>query len=87
VIEANAMGTPAVVYKVPGLVDSVQDGRTGLICLQNSPQGLADQLTRGLLNNSLRESLAQGALEWSRQFTWQENAKGFLNILEGLNHE
>jgi glycosyltransferase involved in cell wall biosynthesis len=85
VIEANAMGTPAVVYKVPGLVDSVRDGRTGLVCQQNTPQNLADQIIHGLLDNILREKLAEGALEWSRQFTWQTNAKGFLDILEAVD--
>lgn len=31
VIEANSARTPAVVYNVPGLRDSVLDGETGLI--------------------------------------------------------
>lgn len=87
VIEANAMGTPAVVYKVPGLVDSVQAGKTGLVCRQNTPQDLADQITRGLLDYPLREKLAKGALEWSRQFTWKANAKSFLNVLEAVYEE
>jgi glycosyltransferase involved in cell wall biosynthesis len=87
VIEANAMGTPAVVYKVPGLVDSVQAGKTGLVCQQNTAQNLADQITRELLDHPLREKLAKGALEWSRQFTWQKNAEDFLKVLEGVNHE
>lgn len=82
VIEANTVGTPAVVYKVPGLVDSVQDNKTGLVCKQNTAQNLADQITRGLLDHPLREKLAKGALEWSRQFTWKANAERFLNVLE-----
>lgn len=87
VIEANAMGTPAVVYKVPGLVDSVQAGKTGLVCQQNTPQNLADLITHGLLDHSLREKLAKGALEWSRQFTWKANAESFLNVLETVYEE
>lgn len=87
VIEANALGTPAVVYKVHGLVDSVQDGKTGLITAQNDPKTLADQISRGLHDDSFREELSRGALEWSRQFTWQRNAEGFLKFLEDNNHE
>jgi len=87
VIEANAMGTPAVVYKVPGLVDSVQDGKTGLVCQQNTVQNLADQVTRVLIDHTLREKLAEGALEWSRQFTWETNAVNFLNVLETLDDQ
>ena len=32
VIEANAMGTPAIVYPVGGLVDSTVDGPIGSAC-------------------------------------------------------
>lgn len=87
VIEANAFGTPAVVYKVPGLVDSVQDGKTGLITPHNDPQTLAEEISRGLLDDSFREKLSRGALEWSRQYTWQKNAEGFLKVLEEDEHE
>jgi len=87
VIEANALGTPAVVYKVPGLVDSVQDGKTGLVTPHNDPQSLADKISSGLLDDSFREELSRGALEWSRQFTWQRNAEGFLKFLEDDKHE
>jgi glycosyltransferase involved in cell wall biosynthesis len=81
VIEANAVGTPAVVYNVPGLVDSVQDNATGLVCRQNSPKELANQITRILIDHSLRDKLGMEALRRSHQFTWQKNAQNFLNTL------
>jgi len=42
VIEANALGTPAVVYPVHGLVDSTVHGETGFICRGETPRDLAD---------------------------------------------
>ena len=81
VIEANAVGTPAVVYRVPGLVDSVQDETTGLVCRENTAQNMAEQLCRVLLDIELQERLSQQALEWSRQFTWERNAREFLSVL------
>lgn len=45
VTEANALGTPAVVYDVPGLRDSTRHGETGLVCAYNTPAALA----RGVL--------------------------------------
>jgi glycosyltransferase involved in cell wall biosynthesis len=41
VIEANAMGTPAVVYRVGGLVDSTVDGETGLVTREETPESVA----------------------------------------------
>jgi glycosyltransferase involved in cell wall biosynthesis len=38
VAESNAMGTPVVAYNVPGLRDSVIDGKTGVSVKDNSPQ-------------------------------------------------
>jgi len=40
ITEANCHGTPAVVYRVPGVVDAVKDGVTGLVCDPN-PESLA----------------------------------------------
>ena len=42
VTESNAMGTPAVAYNVPGLRDSIKDGKTGILVKENSPKCLAD---------------------------------------------
>src|SRR5262249_58020409 len=44
VIEANAMGTPAVVYPVGGLVDSTLHNETGIVSPAETPQSLADCL-------------------------------------------
>jgi len=40
ITEANCHGTPAVVYRVPGVVDAVKDGVTGLVC-DPTPEALA----------------------------------------------
>jgi glycosyltransferase involved in cell wall biosynthesis len=44
VIEANAMGTPAVVYPVAGLTESTLHGETGLVSEQETPESLAASL-------------------------------------------
>ncbi|GFP29956.1 hypothetical protein HKBW3S44_00767 [Candidatus Hakubella thermalkaliphila] len=80
VIEANAMGTPAVVYNVHGLRDSVHHGETGLICAENRPRALAQALVSLLKDESQRTRLAQSALQWSRKFTWDRTADEFLAI-------
>ncbi|MDB6065705.1 MAG: hypothetical protein JWR26_1913 [Pedosphaera sp.] len=44
VIEANAMGTPAVVYPVAGLIESTLHDQTGLISEKETPESLAASL-------------------------------------------
>ena len=41
VTEANAMGTPAIGYNVPGLRDSIKNDETGILVKNNSPYELA----------------------------------------------
>lgn len=44
VTEANSQGTPAIVYDVDGLRDSVRHDQTGLICEKNIPESMAEIL-------------------------------------------
>jgi glycosyltransferase involved in cell wall biosynthesis len=44
VIEANAMGTPAAVYPVAGLVESTLHDQTGIVSETETPESLADAL-------------------------------------------
>ncbi|MFH1367124.1 MAG: glycosyltransferase [Patescibacteria group bacterium] len=87
VSEAAACSTPSVVYKIPGLVDSVKDEETGLICEQNNPRSLSEQLRRLVENPALRDSLSKKALERSSKFNWPTAAEETLNILKNLSHE
>jgi glycosyltransferase involved in cell wall biosynthesis len=77
VIEANAMGTPAVGYAVPGLRDSISDEVTGLLVKSKSPKALADGANRLLSDTSTRRKLSTASLEWARGFSWDEAAKQF----------
>ena len=74
VLEANACGVPVVASRVPGLIDSVRDGETGILV----PYGDADEFARaalGLLQEpDRRERLGAEARAWARRFTWEEAA-------------
>lgn len=45
-IEAGAMGRPAVTTDVPGCRDIIRDGENGLLCLPRDAESLADALAR-----------------------------------------
>ncbi len=82
VIEANAVGTPAVGYAVPGLQDSIVHGDTGLLVRPLDPRALAEAAKQILCNPSTAEKFSRNALEWSRRFSWDEAAKEFDGFLE-----
>lgn len=81
VTEANSQGTPAIVYDVDGLRDSVKQGETGLISSKNTPKALAAAITEGLRNENEYERLRETALQWSRQLTLDRCYSEFTKIL------
>lgn len=70
VIEANAMATPTIAYRVAGLSDSVLDGRTGLLCPHGRPDGLANAILSLFASPERYRTMQRSALDWSGQFTW-----------------
>jgi glycosyltransferase involved in cell wall biosynthesis len=83
IIEANALGTPAIAYDVPGLRDSIIDGKTGLIVKENgNVEKLAEAIIRVLEDEPLRKTLSINALEYSKNFNWDRTAQEFEEILK-----
>lgn len=76
VMEAATAGTPAVAYRVPGLVDSVRDTETGWLC-DPSPDAMAATILRAL-RDPQRGPVAERARTWARRFTWEDTADGIL---------
>jgi len=68
VSEAARYGVPSVAYPVPGLVDAVQHGQTGIITDVAEPRALADAIVSLIQNPSLRKRLGQGAQKYLLQF-------------------
>lgn len=77
--EAAACGTPAVATRIPGHIDAVDQGRTGL--LADDREGLADALTAVLGDGALRERLGRGAVERTATHRWERSAQVILDAL------
>lgn len=80
VIEANLHGTPAVSFDVPGLAESIQQGKTGL--LAKNADDLVTKICNILTDKHLRDRLSTNASEWAREFSWDRSAKNSLRILQ-----
>lgn len=82
VTESNAMGTPAVAYNVHGLRDSVQDGHTGILVKENTPEQLAAETIALLRDRDRLAKLSYEALKQSRTFSWDKTAEAFDSIIK-----
>ncbi len=84
VLEANACGTPAVVFQVPGLRDAVLNEQTGFIVPEGDIKGFAEKISLLLKDLPLRERLSQHAIAWSQAFSWDAAARAMLTVLEDV---
>lgn len=80
VIEANACGTPAVAFDVPGLNESIVHGKTGRLADDDSE--FIDHLVDLLGSQDACKVLADEAQVWASRFSWEAAAASSLAILK-----
>jgi glycosyltransferase involved in cell wall biosynthesis len=80
VAEAAIRGTPAVGFDVPGLRDSVVNGRTGL--LVGSEGEFASAWASLALNNEARAAMGEAARERAERLHWSLAVEGFARVAD-----
>jgi glycosyltransferase involved in cell wall biosynthesis len=81
VTEAASQGTPAVVYNVDGLRDSVLHGEAGILAKQNNPQQLAAGIVTILSNQKRYDRLRHKAWTHSQTTTFTQSHTDFKKAL------
>lgn len=81
VTEAASQGTPAVVYDVDGLRDSVRNGKTGLVTNPN-PKALSGGIITALQDKKTYARLQSEAWQWSKQISFDTSYADFKKVLE-----
>jgi glycosyltransferase involved in cell wall biosynthesis len=84
VTEANAMGTPAVAYDVPGLRDSIIDGSTGTLVHAGDHVALAIEAVELLRNHIKRKTYSKNGLQHAKYFQWDKTVIEFLWVLRDV---
>lgn len=84
VIEANAMGTPAAVYPVAGLVDSTLNNETGVVAAGESPELLAARIVELTQKAGEYERLRRNAWERAKTFHWSKVLPPACDWLESM---
>ncbi len=74
-IEAGACGKPVIGTRVPGLVDSVRDGETGILVPPEDTDALADAICRVAEDGELRHRLGAAGRAWAKNFSWDRAAE------------
>lgn len=81
VTEANSQGTPAVVYDVDGLRDSVIANKTGTIVTDKDYAAMGRAINTLASDPSLYSCYRQAAWESSRQYTFENSYTDFAHII------
>ncbi len=81
VLEAAAVGTPAVVYNVNGLKDVVKNGRTGIVIKENVPREMAREAIK-LLSGKIRyRDYQKNGKAWVKSLNWPDVVKQSFDLL------
>lgn len=84
VTESNSQGTPAAVYNIDGLRDSVFNGKTGVLTAKNNPASLAREVIILLKNNVRYSALRSAAWKSSRHFTSENSYSDFMRAINNV---
>jgi len=83
VIEAMASETPVVASRVGGMIETVVDGKTGLLVEAGDAKALAEAICRLLSDAELCRSMGKAGRERvMRYFSWDRIAEGLLRLCE-----
>jgi glycosyltransferase involved in cell wall biosynthesis len=81
-IEANACGTTVLASRVPGLRDSVDEGKSGLLFEYGNISEFVEKALKILTNNEYRSQLEKGALVHASKFSWDKTTDKTEELME-----
>ncbi|MBI2596871.1 glycosyltransferase family 4 protein [Candidatus Daviesbacteria bacterium] len=83
VLEAASVGTPTVGFDVPGLRDSIIDGKTGVLSSRD-PNEASSKILGILKDNQRYNLLRKNGIEWAKKFTWKKSSTLSLKLIEKI---
>lgn len=84
-IEANSMKTPVIAYQSSGLIDSVINGKSGILCTEKNPRSLANTVQKIINNKKQLEYLQNESKKWSKNFSWKKSTQMSYQLLTKIH--
>lgn len=82
VVEANAAGCPVVASNSPGLRESVRHGSTGFLVPHGDVDGLAESMTKLLVEDELWREMSDEGVRWAGEFNWERSARETMDLID-----
>lgn len=83
-LEAMCCGTPVIGTKVGGIVDVIEDGKTGKIVPPKDPILLADAISNLLDNEKIKKQFAENGISKMRDYSVSVLGKKYLELYSSL---
>lgn len=80
-MEAQAYGCPVIGFNVPGLSESVSDGKTGILVKLGDIESLSNSIKLVADNDEYRNILSQAGIERAKNYNWDNCYDDFKKIL------
>lgn len=84
VIEAAGVGTPTVAFNVPGLKDSIIDGKTGILTKELNEESLAGGIVNLLSDGRRYNRISHNANIWSQNFSWDKSSRMSMGLIKRI---
>lgn len=83
VVEAASVGTPTMGFDVPGLRDSIINGKTGLLS-DKDPVNLSSKILELVEDRNKYEILRKNGFNWAKRFNWKKSSSLSLKLIEKI---
>lgn len=84
ILEANAMGIPAIGSQGTGIEDAISSGVSGALVDANDPIAIRNAITT---IEGAYKMYSEGAVTWSRHFTWDVIIQRYLEVINGKQED
>ena len=81
ILEALAAGLPCVASDVPGIRETITDGREGILIPPRDPDALARAAARALADAETWRSMSRNARARAAEFSWDKIAAEYEAVL------
>ena len=81
-LEANSQGTPVVGYRVPGMIDSVIQNKTGILVPKGDQNLIIKSVIMLFKDKNKYKELSNQSIVWSKRFSWASSGKQSLDYLQ-----